>query len=353
MTLGECYFTTSALVIDALFFVIFLLASSCFIYSHFTRMRPFSLFCLLLICLHSSLRSIFFIAWVYFNYDDVDCIAPTTSSMIKTDLFMKIVQSLPEGIFLSIVTLNFHCFAQLIFVVRPRTSMIRFFATVQHIINAAVYFWILLFYIKDNSPYQPLIFQTFRWIVIVDTFLITLVYVILSLIVNRYSPNTTHHYITDDVCKVGRETKILFFASILCCLGTSSKVMLLLPYDIEKNSQLLMFLFVISECVPELAILVMQYVILQHIRNCYAIKNDIHISSSFSFLTRNDLLTTISEEPSFYNRVKNSVGSFYGSEYSILSRHSSRANFRPKSPNFEDYQEVQTTKSNLSMETDG
>lgn len=318
MSFGTCAFAQTSLAIGAFFFIMLLLCIFLFMYGLFTKIRPFSKSFLVIILIYSIFRILFFTLWVHNHYNDDICSPPSCYSLMKEDILIKFFGLVPEGIFVSLISWHFHCFVNLIYTVRPKIRGMMYIAMAQHIINIAVYFWIAFFFIKTHGPYQGEILRTLPFISLVATQITASMFVIFSFIVKKSSPDTTMYAVFNSICTVGNETNVLLYSSIVCSVGISCKFLLLLPYNIEEDSRLLLLFTITGEFIPIAATVIMQYVILQHNSNCIAANNGVFQVPSFP-----PRLSTVHEEPSFYNRhfsnSYNSLPSLPGSHYSKLS----------------------------------
>lgn len=283
--------------------VVFLIHNVCII-----KKRYFSILFLLLLCVHSLLRSFYFGNWAHKHFYDDPWVPINFSNDTKSGVLEVLLVTLPGVLFLSVVSLNTHSFAHLVYVVlEPGIDVPHFFSMLQLVVNISLYFWLSLFCVMASGPYHNLILKTLTWIIAATNYLNSTFFVIFSWQLKRhlshppYSSGTMNTYLSF----INAPTA-LFFSAIVCFLGCSSQIILLVINVKDSKGDNFTFFslivtFIFAEYIPEIAMAVMQSATTMFLNNWYLTRSvSNQINNDCSLL--DDRLSTVTEEPRGYSK---------------------------------------------------
>jgi len=301
-----CPYIIVAITVCVLFFPLSIL-TFVFILDRFciSKKKKFSVLFLVVVFLHSVCRAIYFAHWTYFHYGNKTCKSPNSGSGSDDSIILNIVGTIPEGFFLSAVSINIHNFAYLVYVVLiPRNGLAQCFSILQHVVNVSFYFWLFLLYLLGCGPYGAMVIKILNWIVINVEFINAGVFLFLSSIIRtKFPEGLSHSNVLPDKPSSKFTTSILFFASFICFMGLLSKSLALISNQWHNDNYEIWSLplfFIFGEFIPECAMFVMQIMTSQYLNHNFEIK---YRPSMRSLLGR---LSTIVEEPSIYNHILSS-----------------------------------------------
>lgn len=288
--------------------LLFVTSSTFLHHLFFPNRRSFSLTILTIVIAYSFQRNTYFGGWISNNYYSSTCALPNTWACGPNDLYDEIMGTFPEGIFLSIVSLTVSSLVNLVSrFVGAQPNIARYFTMGQHLINLVVYFWLSLLYIRPGDPTDGVVLPAFKWIIIGTEFSNAIIFVVCTYwFLIYFPPNAVAEQFIDlrCFCPIKMHAgKLLLYLSIICCAGLFCKAMLINVMGSNAGDfalEIFVMYFFFGELIPVASMLTIQFVIVKYAHN-YKVKRR----------TRSGLppdlcgsLSTVTEEPSFYNRIR-------------------------------------------------
>lgn len=264
--------------------------------------RNITILLLSVIFLHSLCRTLYFINWVQLHIFDPECL-PLSSTNSNSTMAMNILGTLPEGFFLSSISINIHAFSHMIYLtINAKIAVVHCFSMVQHIVNVSVYFWLGLYYFMSTGPYIHLIISTLNGLVIITEVSNAGFFLFFSsLLWRKFSTNRERSSILVTMNPSKSAIKVLFCTSCICFAALITKANLLI-FNIWNNGDYelwsLPLFFIFGEFVPQCTMIVIQNITQRHLDYCYKSVSTPQMGSLLG-----SHLSTIDEERTIYSQI--------------------------------------------------
>lgn len=306
MNTSDCPFFVVLIILLGIFILLFITINALLVH-HFCSpisYRYFSPIILVVVFLYSAFRITFLLLWV--NTKDACLLMYYPYWRNNDSTTLVFFGTIPHALTLSILSLYIHTFTRLMHgVFQQRVGLPHFVSMLQHIVNISIYFWYALYYFMRSSPYQDRIFDALMFVT-VATGLVNIIFLVLFTRLMNYQPlrivKQPDSYF--NIASFERFPKILFLSSGICFFGAFVKAILLFISGHQSGNFKFWSLpayFIIGEITPIASILVMQ-ALTQQFQNLFLREPQKNTSISPWPLLK-DHLSTVTEEPSAYNRL--------------------------------------------------